>query len=853
MRPTRRFVKSIVWIGVGLFLGPLGGEARAERHIAPARTQRQVRMSGAKVKFGVRCQAPIGARAQTFDGRPVAIDLAANRVAPGIIITRNKGVADPGRRTVQLDSQRLRTATSRSALVAETRRLFVANEPYLRATEVSGPDKKYIAADRQAAFFKQIKDGLPGTRLNGNELNQAKLALAILETRVVQGITHTPEIGHGVAADYHPYSSPYSGGFEVLSGLTKNGVEKNAFENLATYVTRKKTTRAGSEIKEWDIERSIGLRVALRTTKESVSPKSGTENNYNPQYVVIRLKTEGLPSELSGYAGKAVYKIGTEIYLDGTATRLPASATAHLRETPVAAKLLTLREFKPGEKKRSMMKFDWMGDGTIAETAINTGWWGHCHIEAPLAALGVEAKSRVTLFRESAGKEVTVGKTAANDLLFGLFDTSAMYDMTRRGMGKIDQTAFVGQRNDSREGGFGDYLSFKGSGRSQPFRVKIKEVYKRGNSTETESLTYAFQERIPGTDANGRPTLVDNPEFLGRDARNRDLHRIGGDRKVVAEVKYLDFRLESETAAGLTKERRQWTTIDPASQERVFVGSEINRRGTHPKVTKFYYNPRRRAIESLSWEWKRHEGRYQKVLLNGVEAGEPLPGEDFDNLSGRPRFATVRANVTGLELSREVRKESAHEITAFIGDTIRNKAGAVMETSPGGPVWNFPLTEASKHGVNVGTTESLFSQLDRAVQEVHVSVTTTGSDANATVVRRRDANGRVRGAEFRSEFIDFAWAPETYHALPSANGSSGGMLNFDAIMRGVSWGRESTQSQAKYTEAVHSLASDALYLSMVKPDAQHIYGIRRTDGSLVYYTSQQEYQTAKTQLGGNPQ
>jgi hypothetical protein len=67
----------------------------------------------------------------------------------------------------------------------------------------------------------------------------------------------------------------------------------------------------------------------------------------------------------------------------------------------------------------------------------------------------------------------------------------------------------------------------------------------------------------------------------------------------------------------------------------------------------------------------------------------------------------------------------------------------------------------------------------------------------------------------------------------------------------MSWGRTGgKEGTPKYTFGVYKLSSDALYLSMVKPNVSHIYGIRHTDGKLEYFDNQQEYNTAKNRILG---
>ena len=111
---------------------------------------------------------------------------------------------------------------------------------------------------------------------------------------------------------------------------------RGAIRNVLNYIARRKTVAGGSEIREWDAESSLGLRICADTDEqESVSTKAGTDNDYLPTYVTLRVKANGLPSDLQAHAGKSVYRVGNDYYLDGTGTKLPASVAQNLVEKQI--------------------------------------------------------------------------------------------------------------------------------------------------------------------------------------------------------------------------------------------------------------------------------------------------------------------------------------------------------------------------------------------------------------------------------------------------------------------------------------------------------------------------------------
>ena len=209
--------------------------------------------------------------------------------------------------------------------------------------------------------------------------------------------------------------------------------------------------------------------------------------------------------------------------------------------------------------------------------------------------------------------------------------------------------------------------------------------------------------------------------------------------------------------------------------------------------------------------------------------------------------------VDGFNLARELTKESAEEIFQAVADTIRNRSGAVPETSPGQAVWNFALKTALIRPPLGQPRANLFARLDRPMQLHQVSITTTGPSRKAGVARQLDPTGRHKASEFTDRaLVDFIWAPNLWHALPMVPRDGRMLHSYNALSRGLVWGRDgeenSKQGQPKYTLGVYKLASDVIYLSMVQPKAQHVYGIRHHGGKLEYFDDKQEYMAARQAL-----
>ena len=82
-----------------------------------------------------------------------------------------------------------------------------------------------------------------------------------------------------------------------------------------------------------------------------------------------------------------------------------------------------------GEQKRDNFPYDWNQNGGVDVDGMNIGWWGHCRIEAPLAALKLAAGSDVTVFDARSKAESTFGETDVSDLLFAMMDADRYADI----------------------------------------------------------------------------------------------------------------------------------------------------------------------------------------------------------------------------------------------------------------------------------------------------------------------------------------------------------------------------------------------------------------------------------------
>ena len=856
-------------VGAALICLTLAPPAGAKEWTAPGRDQRQVQTSGAKLRFGVKTQVPASLLFRTYDGKVLQVNRGANTCIPGVIVERNRGVDDPGRRTLTLPRDGLRSARTAEMFMATTQKFFentdkvhtvgeakYSNSDYFKARDVKvAADRPYIAAARQRHYFKRVGQNVRHSALPADQKDRVRVALANLDARTVEGIEHECKIDKTIAANYHPYDSPPDRGVAKLARLAKNGVEKVAFHNTLDYIGRERTIRVNrfSKVKQWDLEVTKNQRLAVRATHVSVSPTKDSENEYRPRYVTLQVKKDVRTPMLSRHAGKYVYRVGDKYYLDGTGSEVKNLKAEHLITKEYSGEVLTTRDLKKGEITRRGIKFNYRNPGSEpSTTADDLSWTGLCHLEGPAAGENVGAKSRVTLYRESTRKAVTLSQHEVNDSYFTLFDNATYLDPVTNRVARVDKTMFAGCRNDSKIGGHNDQVIYRTQDCQRlNFSAKLATIYKKDGTRADQ--TFLFQEHHVG-----QRELKKNPRFLRK--KDSDWHVIKGDTRVEAEIKHRDFS-DGGGKSPIPVERFAKVTLDPSGTERVFIGSRIQRpHGKPQRMTRFYLNPKEKTIESLTWEWKKQGEAYKKVLRNEVQPGDAPTGTGFDGITGRPKFDLVTRGVQGFNLAREVTKESAEPIYQAVAEVIRNRSAAVAETSLGQPVWNFALQKATVRGLMRKKAEpprtrdtfptregGLFSNLYQKLQHVGVNISTYGGpNPSSRVARQLTDKGTHKASEFADvALVDFIWARDSAHAMPMVTKNGRMMQNHDALRRGLNWGREGgPEGRPVYTDAVYKLASDALYLSMVKPELKDVYAIRYKDDTLKYFDNKKDYQAA---------
>ncbi|MDP7038200.1 MAG: hypothetical protein QGI45_03515, partial [Myxococcota bacterium] len=702
------------------------------------------------------------------------------------LIANKREFSDPNPKDISLSSAELSNIKTLDDLEKAVNDLFEKNKDYLEATEITGTNNEQlgVAGLRKPRFFEGLSKKLDETGLPASEQRAGNALLRRLEAKSF--MNRDIEFTTGKMDTYHPYRTPFDKGVRKLMDLESSDEAKSSIENLLNYVTDRKTTKSGSSIEERDLEKTIGLRPVDRENGEqTLSLAKDATNPLSPSYVVINVKANGLPDALSEHAGKAVFRDGDKVYFDKSATEVPAELLTHIEEKPASDKT-GLRLLEDGEKVRSDFPYDWNKSGHINVDTINTGWWGHCHLEAPLAAMKLDAASNVTIFDAQSKKEHTFGATDVNDLMFALFDAGEYRHINNGGYRNADNTAFVGNRNDTTGAPMpGENLVFKTDSGNQEFDVAISRVYDSADPDKVLDLDDAFS---PTRLKDDGLSFEANPLYMGKPSGKRDpkdWSQIDGKRKIDARVEYLDV----DASGNLTRSRAD-ITIDPANpaDEPILLGSQQAGGGYPPKIKKFYLNQSEGRIESRVFEpVKKDDGTYEMKAVGDANKAE--------------------GKVQDLKLNKELTKESVVAFHNHMLEATRSGVSYVTEKSSGHAVWNY-----ATDGLRIDEVES---KGDYAKYEV--TANTQGGTKSWSYILRYDDDGKPVDAHAIGAPPDFLYENQRWVSAPIyKNPDSGEVLyNSSAFSRGYL-----TNSDGKVTDeslAFFRSAADVVYASLQDP------------------------------------
>lgn len=761
---------------------------------APARADRSVTTDGATVKFS----SDLG-----VDGY---------RDLPSLI-AEARNFKDSAPQDIRLSSEALAGVVDIATLREKVGEALKSNDAYFSAQEMTSSNEKLgVSSLRKRAFFDAVAKDLESSPLP--QTDQAEAAKTLLRLEEETYMNRDIVFDTAKLDTYHPYTKPFDKGVRKIEALAPPGVEREAITSELNYITDRKTRASGwGNVSERNAEETLGLRPVDRgNDDQALSLAKDSTNGSTPTYVIINVQSDGLSEAMAEHAGKSVVRDGDKLYFDKTGDEIPGELKEFLTQK-AASKDTGLRLMEAGEKKRANFPYDWNRNGGVDVDGMNIGWWGHCHIEAPLAALKLAAGSDVTVFDARSKGESAFGASDINDLLFAMMDADSYSDIKTGRGASAETTTFVGNRNDTTGSQFpGDKFILEVGGREVPFKFKMTGLYDLNDSDKLVNPEDVFSPTV----IKDGIQFEKNPSFNA--LRDQDWSVINGDRKFDGTVEYMDV-----STTGSVERKKLDIVLDPnnPSDEPVLIGSELGRGSYPPSVTKYYLNQKTGNLESRQFSPNKSEdGTYEMKAVGDANA--------------------VFGKVDNMSLSRELTKDSIIELHNHFLDAARRGVSFVTEKSSGHTVWNY------------GTDQFRINKVEEDGDFVKYEIVdkTQGGTKTWSYVLKYDDQGIAVDAHAFADPPDFVYRPEKSVTAPLVRADNGQVLfNSSAYERGFLVGENGKISDESL--AFFRYSSDVLYASLADPEKENQFVIVDDKGDLYFYDSKEAYQADVAELKGD--
>jgi hypothetical protein len=666
---------------------------------------------------------------------------------------------EPARDLIAEHGAALGQVTSLAQLAAFARDVVARERAYFEAggITVRYENERYSIQDaRRHGFFEALAAAAARLALPAAERPRVPAVLAAEKERLLCDRDYEMETGSHT--NYWPYWRNYRGAIEKLLRQTAPGTDeyltiKNRLEDI---YNRKTVFAYNRQIDEKNIEVTLGGALVYRPP---YSPGSGHRASLAqgsdptaPSYEVLSVAATGLPAGLEKHAGAQVYRdtdAARTLRLDPGGAKLSAGLDRHVQARKVSARDLGLRPFTTGESPRAGIAWDWHHNledfqwerhPNIDVAAIEIGWWGHCHNESPLNAMGIDPKRGVTLYRAARGIPAAqaVQTFTADDVwdLFGALTSDHELGYVVRGrLGDhaaedVEQLKWAGNRN---EGGhwFGLVVA---SPSIQPVYVdaEVTELWHKSDPTKKyDRPEERFRRDLPNADGTFDP----NPDWIESSSRDDDeitIDCLG--RRMTFTSKYITFG-----PSGDRVQVQGSVELDPTKDEWVKIGDEIAPSGPRGgKLIEHWYNAK--------------QARYRRA--------------QFDVGADGRRHETYRSDE--LPVTRAIAaQETTYDSVIDIHDLVTKNMGLpfTFDTSSGLAVWNYPVSR-----VRIDRTqEAQRTEGGKAYSytSYHLRYTTMGGPAGeARYIIKRDERGNALRATALDPMPDFAYRNEHWVCAP---------------------------------------------------------------------------------------
>jgi hypothetical protein len=568
---------------------------------------------------GQRLGEPASWRLETSGAVLTFATRVGDRTYPALVLA-SPAWKDPGppRDLVAEHRGDLEAVTSLAGLVAFVREVVAEERAYFEAEgiEVRFANERYAIQDaRRHEFFEALAGAAGELRLAAGERDRIPAVLAAEKERLLCDRDYVMETGSH--ENYWPYWNNFGGAIGKILKQTAPGTDaylaiKNRLEDIHD---RKTVFGFRRQIDERDLESSLGGALVHRLpfSEGSGHRVSLARESYPtaPVYEVLEVASTGLPAGHAPHAGAAVYRdtdpAGT-LRFDPGGEAVPEALARHVHGRRVPPAELGLRPFAPGESARRGIPGDWNRDGGIALAPIEIDWWGYCHNEAPLNAMGVDPKRAVTLYRAERGSAASPASPESGALqtfsageiwdLFGALTADheggyATFGSFGMRQAQIEVTKFVGSRHD---GGHWFMLEIDRPGARQ-IRVdaEVTELWHKSDPTQKyDEPKERFRRDLP----NPNGTFDPNPDWLAADVTDEDEITIDAlGRRLTFTVTYVTF-----DAAGERRQKKESIELDPTKDAWVKIADEIVSAGPRGgKLAEHWYNPAKKLLAEAGY------------------------------------------------------------------------------------------------------------------------------------------------------------------------------------------------------------------------------------------------------------
>ncbi len=754
------------------------------------------------------------------------VTTVGDRVNPALVLS-NPAWKDPEpARDLIADHRSALDRVDRLAeLVAFVRDVVAGERAYFEADGVATKyrTERYSIQDaRRHAFFEALATAAERLRLPAGERARVAAVLDAEKERLLCDRDYEMETGSH--KNYWPYWTNYRGAIEkMLKQTAPETDEYFAIKNRLEHIYDHKTVFGFQrQIDEKDLEESIGGALVHRLPYGSgdghrVSLAPGSYPTA-PIYELLSIAPRGLPAELAKHAGAAVYRdtdaAGT-LRFDPGGAQVPAALVRHVQARKVAAEELGLRPLAAGEATRARLPGDWNRNGGIEVAPIEIGWWGHCHNEAPLNAMGVDPQRGVTMYRAARGvpEAHAVQTFTTEDVwdLFGAFTAdheggyavSSSFGMRQT---QVEVTKFVGSRHD---GGHWFLLELDRQGaRRVRVDAEVTELWHKSDPTKKyDKPAERFRRDLPNADGTFDP----NPDWIAAEATDEDeitIDCLG--RRLAFISTYVTF-----DTSGHRYQHKETIELNPTRDAWVKIADEIlsaAQRGG--KLAEHWYNPK--------------QARYRRVLVDVAADGA--------------RRETARDEPVAVARAMS-RQETAYDSVVDIHDFVTKNMGLpfTFDTSSGLAVWNYPVNRVRID--RVGDAERTEGGKRYGYTSYRLQfVTMGGPTGDARYIVKRDEQGNAVRALALDPMPDFAYRNEHWICAPVTPDTRGNTaLNVQALEAGYLTDK---QRQRLVTDLWRRQAA-ICYASLAAPGGgDTVYAFEKADGEILIFPDEAAFQAA---------